>query len=377
MTRRESMERRRRKQRIRRIRRIIKTVIIAAICLAVFFVAFFIVRAIRGRSAETVANEPSPVVVKEAEAEPSNDTATTAALERDGNTGWNVDETGWWYRNEDGTSYVNGWQTLDGISYYFTSDGYIGTGWVDTGSNYQFFTESGILKPNEKQKRIALTYDDGPSSHTEKIIDVLEQYHCKATFFVVGEMLKNGDSFVEALKREGSSGMEIGSHTYDHTILTNVDAESIYKTMNENDAVISETTGITPVVMRPPGGAVNDSVKANVTKPMIMWDVDTRDWETRNADSTVQNIRNEVREGSVILMHDLYEATAEATEKIVPELIAQGYLPVTVSELAEYYGYDMNGGQVYHAFYPESEMADAEIPDDEDFAYSYDIDAVG
>ena len=140
-------------------------------------------------------------------------------------------------------------------------------------------------------------------------------------------------------------GMEIGSHTYDHITLSTATAEQIQDTMNKNDALLQKLINFTPTIMRPTGGGVNDTVTANVNKPLINWDVDTQDWKTKNADQTIATATTDVKDGSIILMHDLYQSTAEATVSLVPRLQQMGYKLVTVSELAETYGYKLEAGR--------------------------------
>jgi len=84
--------------------------------------------------------------------------------------------------------------------------------------------------------------------------------------------------------------------------------------------------------------------------PNILWNIDTLDWKTRNADSTVNAVLSKVKDGDIILMHELYGATATATERLVPELVARGYQLVTVSELAKYKGTALTAGRYYFSF---------------------------
>ncbi len=283
----------------------------------------------------------------------STDTATTTVAPEtmNGNQGWNIDDEGWYYLNDDGTVYSSGWKTLEGQRYYFKDNGYMATGWVNTGDVADhYFTETGVMDPTQKQKLVALTFDDGPSKNTDTILDVLQEYNAKATFFVVGQQ---AEYYTDELEREFNMGMEIGSHTYEHITLKYKDAETIAETMQHNDRAINNLIGITPQIMRPTGGGVDYNVATNVGKPMINWDVDTLDWDTKDADNTFNVSISQCKDGSIILMHDLYEATAEAVKKIVPELHRQGYKMVTVSELADAYGYELENGGLYFDFYPE------------------------
>ena len=349
MTRKQYLERKRRHKRIMRIRMIVKAAIylvMALLCVLIVFGAVRLVKSIASR----FHKEPEPVEVVE-EVTPG-DTAQKIAMATPtaGEPGWNYDENGWWYKNDDATQLANGWKTIDGQKYYFTETGYLPKGWVEIDGDDLFFKDSGIQDPTQHLKRVALTYDDGPAETTSVILDVLEQYNAKATFFVVGTQAEYYD---DALRREVELGMEVGSHTYDHDTLYGADAEFIRNTMEKNDKTIQEIAGITPEIMRPTGGGYDATVRENVGKPMLIWDVDTLDWSTKDADNTFNVIMDEIQDGSVILMHDIWKATGEATKRIVPELAARGYKMVTISELARAYGYDLEDGVPYYSFYPK------------------------
>ncbi len=194
---------------------------------------------------------------------------------------------------------------------------------------------------------VALTFDDGPSTVTNRILDCLNQYGAKATFFVVG---KNAKARPEILKRAYDSGMEIGNHTMNHPNLKTLSAENITAELSSAADAVYNAIGTKPLLLRPPYGNYNQTVSNVCGVPIITWSVDTLDWKTRNTESTVHTVLSEVKDGSIILMHDLYDATAAATEQIVPALIERGYRLVTVSELARAKGYTMTAGQAYRSF---------------------------
>ena len=343
MTRKELLELRKRKKRNAKIRRAL--IIVGGVLVLLFLI--LLIRRVIVPGVKTGGKRKDPQTY-------SDDTAVKQTISDASatNVGWNVDDTGWWYVNSDGTKYASGWKTIDGQRYYFKDNGYLATGWVNTGDGADaYFDPSGVLDPNAKQKLCAITYDDGPSQNTGMILDALEQYDAKATFFVVGIQ---ADYYRDELRREYELGMEIGSHTYEHIILSSSTADEIETTMRKNDELVNELVGFTPVIMRPTGGGTNDTVRATITKPMIQWDVDTLDWETKNPEQTVATSLEEVRDGSVILMHDLYEATAIAAPTLIPALQAQGYKLVTITELATQYGYTLEPGVEYYDFYPEN-----------------------
>ncbi len=317
-----------------------------SVCVILLLLIFAVIPQVRKLSGSSKTGTNTEVE------EVSTDTATTAAITdgRSGIAGWNISPDGWWYQNEDNTVYTSGWKTIDGQRYYFTDKGYMATGWVNTGDiTDSYFDASGVIDTTKKQKLIALTFDDGPSKNTDTILDALEQYGAKATFFVVGTQ---AEYYTDQLKREASLGMEIGSHTYEHMILKGATADAIKTTLDKNDEVISDLCGVTPVIMRPTGGGVDKTVATSVTKPMIQWNIDTLDWKTRDTESTYDAVVSNAADGDIVLMHDLYQATAEAAVKMIPKLQEMGYKLVTVSELAEAYGYTLETGGLYFDFPP-------------------------
>ena len=204
---------------------------------------------------------------------------------------------------------------------------------------------SRIIDPEKPM--IALTIDDGPSTlWSPRILDCLEANGAVATFFEVG---KNVEAMPEISKRAFDLGCEIGSHTYSHLNLPSASEADLNADREKCIKVFSDALGNIPTLMRPPGGALSSSVKSYYNVPFIGWSLDTEDWRTRNAESTVECIRScSDLNRQVVLMHSIYESTAEAVEVIVPWLLDQGYQLVTVSELLEYgYGVKPQNGTYY------------------------------
>lgn len=207
---------------------------------------------------------------------------------------------------------------------------------------------SGGIDPNRPM--IALTFDDGPHGPvTTRILNSLEANGGRATFFMVGNRVPGNASVVS---RMVSLGCEVGNHTYDHKYLTNLGDRAIRSSVGQTNQNIVNVSGALPVLMRPTGGYYNGaslSTLGSMGMSAIMWSLDTLDWKTRNADRTIDAVLNRVTDGDIVLMHDLYETTAVAAERIIPELTARGYQLVTVSELASYRGGVVPGG-VYFSF---------------------------
>ncbi len=261
--------------------------------------------------------------------------------------GWHQDENGWWYQNRDGSYYQDGWQEVNGSTYYFNSNGYILTGWQTIDDKDCYFDEEGKYDETKQRPMIALTFDDGPGEYTEELINCLVENNAKATFFMLGQ---NVEAYPEIAKELSDAGMELGNHSYSHPDLVTIGAEAAAQQVSNTDAALKAATGFEATVMRPPGGSFNDSVKAAIAHPLIIWSIDTRDWATKSEDQTYQVVMDNAQDGSVVLMHDIHEWSVKAAIRIIPDLIAKGFKLVTVSELAEAKGKTLQSGNAYYYF---------------------------
>lgn len=261
--------------------------------------------------------------------------------------GWHQDENGWWYQNRDGSYYQDGWQEVNGSTYYFNSKGYILTGWQTIDDKDCYFDEDGKYDETKQRPMIALTFDDGPGEYTEELINCLVENNAKATFFMLGQ---NVEAYPEIAKELSDAGMELGNHSYSHPDLVTIGAEAAAQQVSNTDAALKAATGFEATVMRPPGGSFNDSVKAAINHPLIIWSIDTRDWATKSEDQTYQVVMDNAQDGSVVLMHDIHEWSVKAAIRMIPDLIAKGFKLVTVSELAEAKGKTLQSGNAYYYF---------------------------
>ena len=210
-------------------------------------------------------------------------------------------------------------------------------------TNYEY--DVVINRKIDKSKRmIALTFDDGPNYNTSKIIDVLNKYDIKATFFVLGSRAINNK---DILKKMADSGMEIGNHTYNHLLLTKYDENKIRSEIEDTSEVIYSATKKRPKLLRPSYGSVNNKIKKVANMPIIIWDIDTLDWKYHNSKRITSRVVNKVRDGDIILMHDIYSASLNALSNIIPILQDNGYEFVTIDELFYYKGISLENGKVY------------------------------
>lgn len=192
--------------------------------------------------------------------------------------------------------------------------------------------------------KIALTFDDGPGIYTDRLLDALEKNNAKATFFMVG---KNISDFPDTISRMEQLGCELGNHTYSHKDLTSLSEDELRNQVEDVNYSLNELLGHGAGLVRPPYGSVNDTVRQDVSYPLILWSLDTEDWKTLDTQTTVRNVFEHVTDGDIVLMHDIHEPSVAAAEILIPELIKKGYQLVTVSELAQDKGIALEAGQVY------------------------------
>lgn len=200
---------------------------------------------------------------------------------------------------------------------------------------------------NSGGKYVALTFDDGPSADvTPRVLETLKQYDAKATFFMLGSQV---DYHPDMAKRVSDAGHEIGNHTKQHQDLTTLGPEEIRQEISSTSDTIANATGTRPYLVRPPYGAYNDYVindAANHGDSIVLWSVDSLDWQSRNANAINHEIQQQITPGSIVLMHDIHEATADALPELMEQLHQEGYQFVTVSQLLEMQG--QNGAGPYY-----------------------------
>ena len=172
---------------------------------------------------------------------------------------------------------------------------------------------------------IALTFDDGPAGHTERLLDILEKNSANATFFVAGYFLDGRES---TLKRITDGGHDIGGHSWSHTDLTKQSAADVANEFIRTREKIYSATGVDSRLVRPPYGAHSEQVRsiaAGLGIVMINWNIDTEDWRTRNADAVYESVVNNARDGAIILCHDIHGSTVDGMERAIPKLIEGVY----------------------------------------------------
>lgn len=182
------------------------------------------------------------------------------------------------------------------------------------------------------KKYVAITFDDGPSKYTKQIIDILKKHNVNATFFVLGNKVK---LYSDILNESIDNGNVIGNHSYNHKLLIKLNKEDIINQINKTNEEIKFYTGYTPTLFRPTYGSVNSTIKNNTNMDIVLWNVDTMDWKYRNINKIVKRATKSLKDGDIILMHDIYKSSAAALEKIIIEIKKQGFEIVTIPELKE------------------------------------------
>ena len=199
---------------------------------------------------------------------------------------------------------------------------------------------------NTEEKVIALTFDDGPhEKYTPQVLDLLERYEAKATFFVIGE---NAEKYPDLILRMGEEGHEIANHTYSHPL--HVTPSELREELKKTNDIIQGITGTYPVFYRPVAGAYNDkiintAIEEGYRVVLWSWHLDTQDWKTPGVKKIVNKVLKGASPGDIVLFHDAggnRTQTVKALKEILVALKAQGYRFVTVSELAEIQSFKQN-----------------------------------
>lgn len=206
---------------------------------------------------------------------------------------------------------------------------------------------------SDGRKLVALTFDDGPGPYTAKLLDAMKQRGIRATFFVLGSRV---NSYPDLIRRMEAEGHVVGNHSTNHKNLKYLSASQMATEIETCSKRVEALIGHGTTVLRCPGGNYNAAVTnyaKSVGLPIIQWSVDTRDWESRNVNKILstafQSGAYGIRDGSIVLMHDIYSTSVEAAIQMMDRLQAEGYELVTVPELlnARYGG--MTAGQVYRS----------------------------
>ena len=180
-------------------------------------------------------------------------------------------------------------------------------------------------------KKVAITFDDGPNArYTPFLLDGLKSRDVKATFFVIGENIVGNEALLKRMREEGHL---IGNHSYYHSELYKLPVEEASMEIRQTNELIYGITGYEPEFLRPPFGAWDRQSECPENMIPVYWDIDPLDWKCQDATIVVQNVIEEVDDGDIILLHDIYKSSVEAALTIIDCLKDRGYEFVTVDAL--------------------------------------------
>ena len=191
-------------------------------------------------------------------------------------------------------------------------------------------TEVTTETEHKEKYRIALTFDDGPSIYTEKLLEGLKKRDVQVSFFIVGQ---NAEKFPDVVKRAYEDGHLIGNHTYHHVDVTKITNERAKEEVWKTNDILEQITGEESEYMRPPFGSWQKELELEVGMLPVMWSIDTLDWTTKNVSQIVNNVVTDAEENDIILMHDCYDSSVEAALQIIDILQKAGFEFVTVDKL--------------------------------------------
>lgn len=245
-----------------------------------------------------------------------------------------------------------GWLDLDDKTYYFTQEGEMVTGNQRIGASECVFNEEGVLESKKSkidpdQPMMALTFDDGPGERTAELVAALKKYNAHATFFMQGKNIPGHEDVVAQMLE---AGCELGNHSYNHPQLPKLSDADMRAQISDTNSLIEKACGQKATVLRPPYGAINDAVKKNAGMPMILWNIDTLDWKTLDTAATIDTVLKTADDGDIVLLHDIHSSSVDAALALIPKLIDAGYQLVTVSEMADARGVQLESGSVYTDF---------------------------
>lgn len=178
---------------------------------------------------------------------------------------------------------------------------------------------------------VALTFDDGPhGTYTSELLDGLKQRGVVASFFVLGEHVEGNEELILRMKEEGHL---IGNHTFSHVKLDTLSDSAACDEVKRTCEAIEAVTGEKVEYIRPPYGAYNEELECMINLNKVLWTVDPQDWNTTDTNAIVRHVVNNVKDGDIILLHDIYPSSVAAALRIVDELKARGYIFVTVDDI--------------------------------------------
>ena len=201
----------------------------------------------------------------------------------------------------------------------------------NVGGNFNLETMTHSYEENVKY--VALTYDDGPNPiYTKELLQILEEENVHASFFMMGRQVEN---YPQVVKEVADKGHLIGNHTYSHVNVCQLSEERVKEEIQKTNELIYKSCGQSPEWFRPPFGCNREKLISGMQMYQVFWNVDPLDWSVQNTGTIVNHVLKYVEDGDIILMHDAYPTTIEATKILIPKLREMGYDFVTVDEMIQ------------------------------------------
>ncbi|MBQ1383122.1 MAG: polysaccharide deacetylase family protein [Solobacterium sp.] len=197
------------------------------------------------------------------------------------------------------------------------------------------------------EKRICLTFDDGPSEYTENLLDGLAERNAKASFFLIGNRVEKYRKTVLRMKEEGHT---IGQHTQNHADLTKISEQEVREEINSANEAIMRITGERPRYVRPPFGEYNDRIVLDTDMVFVTWSYSSLDWEFKYPEVVCRRTVNKAFDGAVVLAHDIFSSSVTGMLKAVDILMDQGYIFISLDDMVKYRQYEPLIHRVYSRF---------------------------
>ena len=210
----------------------------------------------------------------------------------------------------------------------FLSALFLKNGHTDT---EKIFSLPVISKTAGTPKYIALTFDDGPSrKYTPILLDGLKERGVHATFFLMGKNIEGEEDIVKRMNEEGHL---IGNHSYEHIQLTKAGAKAVCEAVEHTQEQIEAITGKRPEYIRPPYGDWNEELEEEIGMTPVLWSLDSLDWKLTDTGKIIHQVLKDVKDGDIILLHDIFPSSVEAALELIDILQKEGYVFVTADEL--------------------------------------------
>ncbi len=194
---------------------------------------------------------------------------------------------------------------------------------------------------------LALTFDDGPRRETTGLLlDGLARRGVHATFFVIGTRLEGKE---DLLRRMVEEGHQVGIHSFNHKVLAGLSKAQLAAEVDALARALFDLLGQREFMLRPPYGMTDSALRRSTPYPIILWSVDPEDWSDHNVERQVAAVVSKVKDGDIILLHDIYYASVETALQVVDALLAEGYCFVTVEELFAIRGVEAKAGEEYRS----------------------------